>query len=354
MSREQYSRVPSCMLTEPSSPLPPSPPSLLSSPRFTDKVNSLIPEDEALNPGALWVVVATLSGSIFARNRNILLRLALPPAIFFTALPTFLPKLSENLSNEISGQTLRIAPELHAQVAELRKSVRDSTASVRETYGSSVATVKTHVLSGVESIEDKTGLQLRQAFREAQKQSSPASAVSQATKEVVDPSAGQIAIGSTPSRQVTVPLYGQHAERQVIPGTNAQVASTAADSRPTEVLAVPVHTQVGGSSRTVQERADSLAAEGLAKLEREAERALGKVEEKAGEAKAMAERKAAEVKEAAKDSLSAAKEIVQEKAGEVKEAANTPVVAPAPPQDKGVVTPTGIFADRPTGYKKFV
>jgi organizing structure protein 2 len=65
---------------------------------LTDRIKSIISPDEPLTPGALYVGVATLSGSIVARNRILPTRLLLPPIFLMTTAQHFLPKTTHNFS----------------------------------------------------------------------------------------------------------------------------------------------------------------------------------------------------------------------------------------------------------------
>ncbi|GBB90772.1 hypothetical protein RclHR1_17830005 [Rhizophagus clarus] len=64
-------------------------------------IKEIVAQDERLMPGALYISVAGLAGTIIARNRNILLRIASP--LFFTIASSyyFLPKTSHNISKKI-------------------------------------------------------------------------------------------------------------------------------------------------------------------------------------------------------------------------------------------------------------
>jgi organizing structure protein 2 len=46
----------------------------------------------------LYVGVASLTGSILARNRSIFSRVLLPPALFYLSFKYFLPKTTQNVS----------------------------------------------------------------------------------------------------------------------------------------------------------------------------------------------------------------------------------------------------------------
>ncbi|KAH9050212.1 apolipo protein O-domain-containing protein [Lactarius hengduanensis] len=62
------------------------------------RVKSLIAPDEPLTPGLLYVGVASLTGSILARNRSIFSRVLLPPTFLYLSFKYFLPKTTQNVS----------------------------------------------------------------------------------------------------------------------------------------------------------------------------------------------------------------------------------------------------------------
>jgi organizing structure protein 2 len=62
------------------------------------RVKTLVVPDEPLTPALLYVGVASLSGSILARNRSLFARLSLPPTFFLLSFNHFLPKTSHNVS----------------------------------------------------------------------------------------------------------------------------------------------------------------------------------------------------------------------------------------------------------------
>ncbi|KAG6884031.1 hypothetical protein C0993_001961 [Termitomyces sp. T159_Od127] len=63
-----------------------------------NRVKSIISPNEPLTPGLLYVGVATLSGSILARNRMLATRLLLPPIFLFASAKHFLPQTTGNLT----------------------------------------------------------------------------------------------------------------------------------------------------------------------------------------------------------------------------------------------------------------
>jgi organizing structure protein 2 len=71
---------------------------------FTSTIRSLAPPRESgekIFPGALYVLVASMAGSIITRNRNILLRASVPVAVGITAANVVLPITTKNVGDLI-------------------------------------------------------------------------------------------------------------------------------------------------------------------------------------------------------------------------------------------------------------
>ncbi|KAF1839673.1 hypothetical protein BDW02DRAFT_635540 [Decorospora gaudefroyi] len=71
---------------------------------FTSTIRSLGPprdSGEKIFPGALYVLVASMAGSIVTRNRNILLRASVPVAVGITAANLVLPITTRNVGDLI-------------------------------------------------------------------------------------------------------------------------------------------------------------------------------------------------------------------------------------------------------------
>lgn len=69
---------------------------------FTSTIASLAPpreSNERIMPGALYVLVAAMSGSILTRNRNILLRATVPFAVGLGAAWVVLPLTTRNVAD---------------------------------------------------------------------------------------------------------------------------------------------------------------------------------------------------------------------------------------------------------------
>ena len=133
-------------------------------PPHTDRINSLIAPDEPLTPGILYVGVATLTGSVLARNRSLALRLALPPTLLLLSLNHFLPKTSANVSAYAGALEDTYFPafaEKHdiakAHSAMTWDRAKDAAAGGRERVGAGV-------LGAVVRLEQATGLKLQETL----------------------------------------------------------------------------------------------------------------------------------------------------------------------------------------------
>lgn len=89
---------------------------------FTNTIASLAPSPasgEQLLPGAIYVLVATLGGSIVTRNRGILLRAAFPLAVGITAGWLLIPVTMRNIA-DLSWEYEKRVPVIsntHAQIS---------------------------------------------------------------------------------------------------------------------------------------------------------------------------------------------------------------------------------------------
>jgi len=136
--------------------------------RVEREVKSVLPKDEPLTPGILYIGVAGLAGSVIARNRNIVARLILPPALFLAASPYFLPKTSHNVRQYLARIEDAHFPELARQHDELVRSASSTFRSAvnrAEGLGVDVKSISGKV---VRQVEDTTGLRLGEVLGRAQ------------------------------------------------------------------------------------------------------------------------------------------------------------------------------------------
>ncbi|KAG9096420.1 hypothetical protein FRC07_010936, partial [Ceratobasidium sp. 392] len=127
------------------------------------RIKSLISPEEPVTPGILYVGVAALSGSVFARGRSLPTRLVLPPALFLGAFNYFLPKTTHNVNAYLTGLERAHFPALADQHEAANKTLRDAVQSARTQYGSFRGGVSHLVEDSVDGLESTTGLKLRDA-----------------------------------------------------------------------------------------------------------------------------------------------------------------------------------------------
>jgi len=130
------------------------------------RVKSLIVPEEPLTPGILYVGVATLTGSIIARNRNRIFstRLFIPPLFFLVSLNHFLPKTSHNLSLYLSELEERYAPSMKEKHDIANAHTRMTWDRVKEATKDGRESVRRATASLVRKVQDTTGLKLRETL----------------------------------------------------------------------------------------------------------------------------------------------------------------------------------------------
>jgi len=132
--------------------------------RVENRVKSLIPPDENLTPGALYVGVAALTGSVLARQRGLFLRFLLPPTLFVLSMNHFLPKTTENISDYIISLEREYVPRF-AQTHETAIAHSQMTWEMaKEKY----AEGRDGLMKGTEGVigkvQEATGLKLKETF----------------------------------------------------------------------------------------------------------------------------------------------------------------------------------------------
>ncbi|KAF8508067.1 apolipo protein O-domain-containing protein [Gautieria morchelliformis] len=128
------------------------------------RVKSLIPVDESLTPGGLYVGVATLTASILARNRSRFLRFSLPPVLFFISMNQFLPKTTHNLSSYFSSLERAHAPALADAHNQLNQNMASTSAAAREAWVKARNSAAKGVERTIIGLQDGTGLKLQEAL----------------------------------------------------------------------------------------------------------------------------------------------------------------------------------------------
>ncbi|KAI0714482.1 apolipo protein O-domain-containing protein [Fomitopsis betulina] len=129
-----------------------------------NRIKSLVAPDEPLTPGILYVGVATLTGSVLARNRGLALRLALPPTLLLLSLSHFLPKTSANVSAYAGALEDTYLPGL-AQKHDIAKAHSAMTWDRAVDAGAAARVrVQDSVLRAVVRLEEASGLKLQETL----------------------------------------------------------------------------------------------------------------------------------------------------------------------------------------------
>ncbi|EKM52910.1 uncharacterized protein PHACADRAFT_198966 [Phanerochaete carnosa HHB-10118-sp] len=129
------------------------------------RLKSLVASEEPLTPGLLYVGVAALTGSVLARNRGIVSRIILPPALLLLSFNHFLPKTAHNVGAYVGALEDTYAPALAEKHAIANAHTRMTWEQLKEKTAESRASLGQGAESLLERVQDATGLKVREALR---------------------------------------------------------------------------------------------------------------------------------------------------------------------------------------------
>ena len=130
----------------------------------SDRVKSLIAPDEPLTPGLLYVGVASLTGSILARNRSIFSRALLPPTLFYLSFKHFLPKTTQNVSTYAGSLEEKHFPTLAQKHTVAIAHSRMTWERLREAGIGGRDKFQDGLGSAVRKVQELTGLKVEEAL----------------------------------------------------------------------------------------------------------------------------------------------------------------------------------------------
>lgn len=131
---------------------------------FLGRVKALVAPDEPLTPALLYVGVASLSGSILARNRSVFTRVFLPPTFFLLSLNYFVPKTSQNVSVYAGSLEEEYLPTLAQKHAIAIAHTHMTWERVRAASISGRDTVQGGLGGAVRKVQELTGLKVHEAL----------------------------------------------------------------------------------------------------------------------------------------------------------------------------------------------
>jgi MICOS complex subunit MIC26 len=131
---------------------------------FLDRVKALIAPDEPLTPALLYVGVASLSGSILARNRSVFTRFLLPPTFLLLSFKYFLPKTTQNVSEYAGSLEEEYFPSLAQKHSVAIAHSHMTWERVREAGMNGRDKLQGGLGSAARKVQELTGLKVHEAL----------------------------------------------------------------------------------------------------------------------------------------------------------------------------------------------
>lgn len=132
------------------------------------EIKSVLPADESLTPGIIYVLIAGLSGSVLTRTRSLPIRWLTPPLFTLAALPYFLPKTSHNLRSYLSDVEDKNFPEFAQRHDQIVGTAANHWDLLKERVGSASDKAEGWGNQAVKGIENSTGLRVGDVIKKGQ------------------------------------------------------------------------------------------------------------------------------------------------------------------------------------------
>ncbi|KAK6910003.1 hypothetical protein I203_104030 [Kwoniella mangroviensis CBS 8507] len=140
--------------------------------RVEKEVKSILPADESLNPGLIYVLISGLSGSVLTRTRSLPIRFLAPPLFTLAAAPYFLPKTSHNIRKYISDLEDKNFPEFAARHDRFVNTGIAHTQMTYNRFKDATEDLKEWSEKSLNTLENKSGLQISNVISHNQVQKS--------------------------------------------------------------------------------------------------------------------------------------------------------------------------------------
>lgn len=134
----------------------------------TEEVKSVLPRDENLTPGIIYVLISGLTGSVISRTRAFPIRFITPPLFTLLAMPYFLPKTASNIRQYLSDVEDRHFPEFAARHDQIMSTSASHWEMLKDRVGGASQDVSAWSKNAVEGIERNTGLKVGEVVRRGQ------------------------------------------------------------------------------------------------------------------------------------------------------------------------------------------
>lgn len=150
-------------------------------------MKQVVPKDEALTPGIIYVLVAGLTGSVLTRTRSFPVRFLAPPTLALAALPYFLPKTAHNLRQYVSDIEDKNFPDFAAKHDQFNQNLEMHWHIAADRLRGVSHEAASWSSKAAEGVESATGLRVADALRRGQQGVEHAkSKVAEATASVRD------------------------------------------------------------------------------------------------------------------------------------------------------------------------
>ena len=132
------------------------------------EVKAILPPDESLTPGIIYVLISGLSASVITRTRSLPLRFLSPPLFTLAAMPYFLPKTSRNIRSYLSEVEDHHFPSFAAKHDQFTANATTHTEQLVIRFGRVSEDASRFGRRAVQSVEDATGLKVGEAVKRGQ------------------------------------------------------------------------------------------------------------------------------------------------------------------------------------------
>ena len=132
------------------------------------EIKSVLPADESLTPGIIYVLIAGLSGSVLTRTRAFPLRMLTPPLFTLAAMPYFLPKTATNLRSYFSDLEDKYIPDVAEKHDMINSRLSMHWDMAKNKLGSAGEDASRWGDKAVKGIESSTGLRVGDVVRKGQ------------------------------------------------------------------------------------------------------------------------------------------------------------------------------------------
>lgn len=208
-------------------------------PLISGEVKSVVPKDEKLTPGIIYVLVAGLTGSVLTRTRSFPIRFLAPPTFALAALPYFLPKTAHNLRAYISDIEDKQAPEFAAKHDAFNQNLEMHWHQAADRLHGVSHEAAQWSSKAAEGVESATGLRVGDALRRGQAAAAKVGETRATLREEV--AALPEAPALTPPAPVTAPVVVEKIATVVEQKPIAEIViAVPADEAPKEAPTVEV------------------------------------------------------------------------------------------------------------------